>query len=515
MGTGKKYKSALEEYLNKIYVLVLLLVPGACQCAGILYTVEKMFGLFPTVSWSALIIFDVVCLLYLSIGIYFIKTGFVNGVVSPRKLKDAKIFLVVIMFIQYNYILYMIPSTEFWGYALLFVIAVAFFIYVKVVGINALEISASLIAAWFIKGETLPVKDALFLPNVISRVVCLFLTLLFIFILTCLIRKILVNAKKDELERNTEQVQNVLSGVQALSENLHTAGLTLSQIAENESASADKLAATSEILVESSNLLSGKTDESMINLEELSRWESVVADNVRKVELTSRNLIGKSAENEKLLGDLHTINGEVSDSMYETTATTQKLSDAVQEIGVTLNLISEISSSTNLLALNASIEAARAGEIGKGFAVVATEVGKLATSTQESLKVVQEVIERIQQNVRDITLQVEENSAKLGTQNDYIENVFQFIKEMTELLNASVNEIETMGEAHGKQAEVIKRTVNINQDIAESIREENEQFRSINEMAGCNASDTTEVANQAVTINNMVAQITELLRQEE
>ncbi|MBQ8569150.1 MAG: hypothetical protein IJ446_08030 [Oscillospiraceae bacterium] len=45
-----KNLSALDEYINKVYVLVLLLVPGACQCAGILYTFEKIMGWMPTVS---------------------------------------------------------------------------------------------------------------------------------------------------------------------------------------------------------------------------------------------------------------------------------------------------------------------------------------------------------------------------------------------------------------------------------------------------------------------------------
>ena len=67
----KKYLSALDEYINKVYILVLLLVPGACECAGLSYTFSKFMGWLPTVSWVALIIFDVTCLLYLAIGIFF------------------------------------------------------------------------------------------------------------------------------------------------------------------------------------------------------------------------------------------------------------------------------------------------------------------------------------------------------------------------------------------------------------------------------------------------------------
>lgn len=513
---AKKYKSALDEYINKVYILILLLVPGACQCAGLLYTTEKLLGLFPTVSWLALIIFDITCLIYLCIGIYFVKTGFIDGFVSPHKLKAAKIFLVIIMFTQYNFILYMIPSTEFWGYALLFVIAVAFFVDVKIVVITASEIMASLIVSWFIKGQDLlPVKDALFIPNVIARIVCLLLTLLFIVILTYLIGHFLVNAKKDEMMRNNEKVMNVLNSVQILSDRLANAENALLLISEKENASAEELAATSGQLVESSNLLNAKTDESMANLNELNEWAGVVAQSVEKVESSSKELLDKSTANQELLNNLQTINSEVSNSMKLTTDIAQKLSDAVQEIGVTLNLISDISNSTNLLALNASIEAARAGEAGKGFSVVATEVGNLANSTQQSLTEVKTVIERVQNNVKEINVQVNENSSKLETQNNYFANVFRSMQDMTELLNISVNAINTMSEAHNKQAEVIQKTVSINQDIAESIKNENEQFVSINALAESNADDTTDVTAQANTINDMVEEMNRLLKIEE
>lgn len=269
----------------------------------------------------------------------------------------------------------------------------------------------------------------------------------------------LANAKKDELEKNNEHVTSVLSAVWELSKKLHTAGVALSEISGNESASAQELAATSEELAAESNLLAAKTDESRDNLNELNKWEKVVAENVERVEDTSKNLLDKSKLNKEMLDELSQINNEVSVSMNATTGITEKLSEAVMQIGETLELISEISSSTNLLALNASIEAARAGEAGRGFAVVATEVGNLANNTQESLKNVQAVIERVQRNVSDITAQVEENSQKLQKQNEYFINVYEGMQDMTGLLNVSVDAVKAMGEAHREQADVIRNTV--------------------------------------------------------
>lgn len=508
--------TALEEYINKVYILVLLVVPGACLCAGLIYTLEKILGWLPSVHYPTLIVFDLTCLIYLAIGIYFVLTGFSNGLVSPGKIKNGKIFLVIIMFIQFNFILYMIPATDFWGFAFFFVVLTSFFLDYKMVSITALEIAASIGASWFIWGEIhLPAKNEFFITNMIDRVVCVVLSLLSIVLLTYLINRFLVNAKKDEMERNNEHVQTVLSSVQSLSRNLYSAGETLSSISQNESTSASILSSTSEELLARSNLLSTKTEESLSNLNELNKWETVVADNVKKAEITSQNLLDKSQDNTQLLNDLHAINNEVSESMLATIDAAQKLSEAVNEIGATLNLIRDISTSTNLLALNASIEAARAGESGKGFAVVAQEVGNLANSTKDSLNEVENVISRVQTNVNEITAHIEENSQKLDRQNSYYNHVFEGMQDMINLLNISVDAVNTVSDAHDQQACVIKNTASINQDIAESIKSENQQFISINGMVETNAADIAEMTNQANIINQMVDEINHLLKDTE
>ncbi|MBF0315217.1 MAG: hypothetical protein HQK50_01260 [Oligoflexia bacterium] len=68
-----------------------------------------------------------------------------------------------------------------------------------------------------------------------------------------------------------------------------------------------------------------------------------------------------------------------------------------------LKVISDISSKTDLLALNASIEAARAGTYGKGFAIVAHEVSRLSEKTQGSISEIEAIIMKMKQEVEHLS----------------------------------------------------------------------------------------------------------------
>ena len=78
-------------------------------------------------------------------------------------------------------------------------------------------------------------------------------------------------------------------------------------------------------------------------------------------------------------------------------------SKSVDQVNNLTKDIVSISSTTNLIALNASVEAMRAGEAGKGFAIVASEIKRLAASCGETAERIQEVNKIVTEAVHNLS----------------------------------------------------------------------------------------------------------------
>ena len=508
----KKTLTALDVYINKVYTIVLILVPLTCLIAACSYTGQKAQGFYETINWGALIVFDVTNVIYLLIAIFLVKTGYQDGLVKPSKLRISKIYLVLIMFIQFNFILYMVPSKEFWAYSFLFVILTSLFLDKKMVLITIIEIMVSLIVSWNVRGAVLlPEKDELFSPNLNSRIACIVITMAYIYLSTYLISHFLIDAKKNEIEENNNRVQNVLSRVANIANQLGEASESLIGTSQNESASTEELSAISENLLESSSNMMEKSEQSkqnLVNLEESSQNMEVKMQDVDRI---SKELVEISISNEQALNHLMGMSEEVERSTNKTREVTDKLLTESGEIGKTLDIINEIAESINLLALNASIEAARAGEAGKGFAVVAQEVGHLADNTKESLQNVNDVVMRVQNGTNDVSRFMNENAEQLLKQNKVIVETVEGIRKMMELLKKSVDAVEQANHIRNAQNQVIQETVEINEDIAERIHTENGEFSNIASMVQSNSEEVVVLMEQVDKINSMIKELEELL----
>lgn len=101
---------------------------------------------------------------------------------------------------------------------------------------------------------------------------------------------------------------------------------------------------------------------------------------------------------------------EIRGQIQETSKRIKRLGESSQEIGEIVELISDITEQTNVLALNAAIQAASAGEAGRGFSVVAEEVQRLAERSAGATKQIAALVKTIQTDTHDAVAAMEKST---------------------------------------------------------------------------------------------------------
>ncbi|MBV7272733.1 methyl-accepting chemotaxis protein [Clostridium sp. PL3] len=286
------------------------------------------------------------------------------------------------------------------------------------------------------------------------------------------------NSLKEIITTITSETNSVNDALNISNENILDLTIKLEDIsatAEQLSAGMQETSALTEEINSSSidlkkvvNSIANKAQEGAVSAEEISKK----AMNLKNSSITLETDANKTQM------DIKKVMDEALEKVKE-----------VEKIKILANSIEEISSQTNLIALNASIESARAGEQGKGFAVVAEEIRKLAENSSDTVKEIQETINEVFVAVENLS-----NASKITL--DYIET--KVVK--------SYKESVLVGENYNKDADYVNGLVadlsSTSEELLASISTVAEAIEEISKANAEGAQGTNDIADRVLKIKD-------------
>ena len=367
--------------------------------------------------------------------------------------------------------------------------------------------------------EILAASNSIARTNMLLTVLTLVIVVLAVFATAHLITKPLRKVKEavNELgelslvsSKNIErfvgrknEVGNIATSVHILTETLRGVVSMLRGCTESLSSGAEVMNETVTSLVSCAEDTSRSTKELSDSINETSQTIQKVNADISSIHGIMQESKKSNAERISVADDMIKNAQSLADSMKDKAELTQgDISAAIDNLNK-LNSINEkvkriqdISSQTNILAINASIEAARAGTAGAGFSVVADEIKKLSEDSADAAKEIFDVC---------------------GSMNDIIAGIEHCFKDITDFIRTDIadsfgdmNKLvgslkDSMDSFNGEMENIFNLLENISAEAMhfDSIILNNENnIRSIDEKA----SVTNSIAQKLNTLTRSNAQ---------
>ena len=162
---------------------------------------------------------------------------------------------------------------------------------------------------------------------------------------------------------------------------------------------------------------------------------------------------------------LNTIKGmdRIRSQVQSTSKRIKRLGETTQEIGEIVQLISDVSDRTSILALNASVQAAMAGEAGQGFEVVAEEVDRLSKRCNDATKHIARLVKCIQTETSEAIIGMEQSTLEVVEGSKLASQAGESLADIDSVSNRLAELIDSISFAAKQQARsglLVSRSIN-------------------------------------------------------
>lgn len=282
-----------------------------------------------------------------------------------------------------------------------------------------------------------------------------------------------------------------------LSTSAQTASHVSSQVAEavgDISKGAVSQAESVETSASNTNEMGDSIDEIGVSVEDLS---SATTQMLTAAKRTVEALDGLMEQNKTVMASMMDIDAQI-----------KATNNAVKKIADASHSITEISSQTNLLSLNASIEAARAGDYGKGFGVVANEIGLLAQQSSTAATTINEIVEDLVSDstksmeiIEELNAAFNEQSSQLTSTKSDMDGVVTGVNSVEQNTQTISDKVNMLNASKAQLIDLIAELSAISQQNAASTEETNASMEELNATFALISNSAADLKDLADSLN--------------
>ncbi|WP_247681510.1 methyl-accepting chemotaxis protein [Paenibacillus sp. Marseille-P2973] len=280
--------------------------------------------------------------------------------------------------------------------------------------------------------------------------------------------------------------------------------------ASNKTAlSAKEIAVATEEIANGATSLANEAERGNTLTENISRQMERVIHANKEMEDSAHQVEKSSQLGTEYLNGLLAKTNMTVEMINALTDKVDSLKASTNSVLKVLDVMQNITQQTNILSLNATIEAARAGAAGRGFMVVADEIRQLADQSRQSITMVGQITDNIQQEMNETVQALSDASPLFQEQISSVKETSQIFVSVQEQMGGFIRHLDTVTSS----IDELNSSQNVLSEAMGNVSAVAQQSSATSEQVASLSSEQQTVGEQLVQLSNKLENVSNGLKE--